>query len=157
MSDQKQLQTLIKTWEIEEQKAQQQKQSIRMIVEEREKVYNSILSKKNELATKIADLGGKLKKQALQKGDKEFLQTSLVYKEKLKKELLIVDKEEVEKLKELKMAQDRLSRAQKELEQVVLEKQKIEKLLEKKQIADMMIKTAKDENAIDELNNSKIK
>lgn len=145
MNDSKQLLTLVKTWGIEEQKALQYKLGVEKITKERETVYLGVLKKKKEVEIKIKDWGGKYKKQALQLGNGRILQSALVYKEKLQKELKRLEKEENEKLKELNSAIERSKLAEKEWLAARMEKQKIEKLLEKKRSATFVFNNVKDE------------
>ncbi len=145
MNDSKQLLTLVKTWGIEEQKALQYKLNVEKITKEREKGYLDIIKKKKDVELKINDWGGKFKKQALQVGDRRILQSALAYKEKLKKELKRLEKEENEKLKELNSAVERSKLAEKEWLAARMEKQKIEKLLEKKKSETFVFNSVKDE------------
>lgn len=157
MSDSKQLKTLLKTWEIEEQKVLQYKLSVEKITKDRERLYLEVLTKKKETKSRISDLGGKVKKQALQKGDKEVLQSALGYKGKLEKELKLLDKDVSERLKEFNQALERSNLAEKDWIAARIEKKKIEKLLEKKRTADLVFDSVKDEIIIDEFVNRKSK
>lgn len=146
------LQALRKAKEIEEQKALEEKQKVEIVVEERQKIVDSLQRKHDALCQKLERMRTTERGNALHVGDATQLGAIFSYEKRVNAELEELSCQLDARRKELKMALERGELADQDLLRARVERKKIEKFLDNRQLTERVVDAAIEEALTDEMN-----
>ncbi|MFN8391708.1 MAG: hypothetical protein U0136_15575 [Bdellovibrionota bacterium] len=151
MSQDAQLQVLLKTCEVEEQRALQRKREIERVLAERQRVADDLQQRRDTLLVKIRELGGEQRVSALRDQNIAQVLSITQYVERMRRSVRELEKQLVEQNQELQRAQERDTLAEKEVIGARLERRRIEKLIEGRHVEQLVKGSAVEESLADEL------
>lgn len=146
------LQALRKTYEIEEQRALEEKQRVENVVEERRQIVEDLHRKCDELDGTLKRLRTKERGLALSSGDTVQLSAISRYEKRVKSELDEISRLAALRKKEFEQALERLQIAEQDLIDARIEKKKIEKFMDNRQHSERVVDAAIEEALTDEMN-----
>lgn len=127
------LDTLKKSMEVGEKTLLKELVRVGEIYESREKDYQAVLNKEQEVVAKINDLSKNQRSDALNSGDSSRVVSIARYLKRLEKERLKISSILLEKEKNFLRAKERFSLLEEQLIEVRIEIKKVEKLIESKE------------------------
>ena len=154
MSQDTQLLALLKTCEVEEQRALQRKREVEKVLAERQLVFDGLDAKREDLLLRIRELGGGQRVTALQGQDISQVHSITQYLERMRKAIPELEAQLDEQTRELQRASERDKLAEGEVIAARLEKKRIEKLIEGRFVDELVKGSAVEESLADELSTS---
>ncbi len=151
MSNESKLHVLHRAYEVEEQKALEEKKKVSEKVNERQKIVDELLRERNRMQAAIREWRTKGRVSALRGGEAWRLASGASFETRIAAELAVLEERLRNKTEELNRAIERAKLADDDWKEARLDKKRLEKVMDNRYASELAVDVAREEIDADEL------